>query len=161
MFFMKHIFFLLGILMFSLFQPPTVDAQTGFFVKTNQRNTGASTIYSRDTLSGLDTVIVDLITNDYRNWTADVIIRCDSISGATAGSAILQYASDDKPSLTANQVMWYPVSTVTLDGAGRTQYRLTGDLTSRRARVFFVTPNATARKMMITYVATMKQKLRY
>jgi len=141
----------------------SAQAQTsGFVVKSNQRNTGASTIFSRDTLVNLDTLIVDLFVGDYRNWTIDGIIRCDSISGATTGTVYLQYANDGivnnrtSSTLTSDQVMWYNVATATLDGAGRTQYRLTGELTARRARLFILTPNSTARRMMITYNVSCK-----
>ena len=157
--YMKHILFLLAFCL-SLTQsqgqssPPSVS---GYFVVTNQLNTGASTIYSRDTLVNLDTVIVNLFVNEYKLWKIDAIIRCDSISGATTGSAILQAANTGVKSLTSNQVMWYPVTTATLDGAGRTQYRITGDLTSSRARLFLVTPNSTARRMMMTYAVTLKR----
>lgn len=138
---------------------------SGYTFISNQKNTGASTIYSRDTLSGLDTIIVPLASKAFSLFKIDAVLRCDSISGATAGTAYLQYAATapgsnytNAPStLTDNQVVWYNVSSATLDGAGRTQYRLTGDLTTNRARLFIVTPNSTARKMMITYNVVLKR----
>lgn len=151
---------LLGLLALICFLSPPSEVQaqvSGYSCFTNQLNSGASTIYSRDTLSGLDTIIVYLNTNASQLFTVDAIIRCDSISGATAGTAALQYASDNNTRLTNSQVMWYTVTSATLDGAGRTQYRLTGTQTSRRARLFITTPNSTARKMMITYVAALKR----
>lgn len=154
------IFTLLAMLM-SQVQGQSVS---GYTLISNQKNSGASTIYSRDTLVNLDTIFVPLATKAFSLFKVDAILRCDSISGATAGSAYLQFAqtapnnsADPALRLTDNQVIWQTVATATLDGAGRTQYRLTADLTSNRARLLILTPNSTARRMMITYNVTLKR----
>mgnify|MGYP000246390332 CR=1 FL=1 len=155
---MKKLLFLftLALLAFNA-TAQTQQVASGYSSWTNQKNTGASTIYSRDTLINLDTIIVPL-GSMIELRKLDVIIRCDSISGATAGTAYLQLANTGpNSSLTDNQVMWYNASSATLDGAGRTQYRLTADWSSGRARLFIVTPNSTARRMMITYFAVAKR----
>lgn len=150
------IFTLLAMLM-SQVQGQSVS---GYTLISNQKNSGASTIYSRDTLVNLDTIFVPLSTKAFSLFKVDAILRCDSISGATAGSAYLQFAQTtpgNAERLTDNQVIWQTVATATLDGAGRTQYRLTADLTSNRARLLILTPNSTARRMMITYNVTLKR----
>lgn len=163
---MKKLLFFLTLFAITVSSQLQAQSVSGFSFFTNQRNTG-NTIYSRDTLVNLDTIFVYLTpgNNAFSLFKIDAILRCDSISGATAGTAYLQFAGTGaglangqaSKTLTNDQVMWYNVSSVTLDGAGRTQYRLTGDLTSSRARLLILTPNSTARRMMITYAATLKK----
>lgn len=93
---MKKVIFLFAILAAAL----TVKAQQPFTVSHN------------DTLSDADTVsyVVDFNALKKADYDISSHLQCDSVSGATAATAWLQYSNQ------ASGNYWYSVDTVTIDG---------------------------------------------
>lgn len=118
---MKHLFFILGLLFFML---PDGGAQDYLLVRD-------STI-----LTNQDTHINNLITLSAATkapWMYSVHIVSDSLTGSTAGTVTLQGTNDG--------VVWYTISSLTLDGAAQQSQVWTGTLYARRLRVYAITPS--------------------
>lgn len=78
-----------------------------------------------------------------------VYIQSDSVSGANAGTCVLQVANDRAGS------RWKTVQTLTIDGAAQQTALWEGTLYARRARVQFTSPAGT-RKTRIRMDAVLK-----
>jgi hypothetical protein len=77
----------------------------------------------------------------------ELVIISDSLSGATAGSAILQYCYDDACTYT------YDATTLTLNGATQQVSRTEDtDFNARKFRVKFVTTGTQSTHVRVAYV---------
>ena len=123
----KHIFLILA-LAFSAFLPGA-SAQ-------------APLTYSHgDTLTNQDTVILYPISAakfKSKNWNYSVHVRADSLSGANAGTAYLQFSND-------GTLWWNHSTSITIDGPGTSfdEYGWDGILYAQRMRIYAITPSGT------------------
>lgn len=90
-----------------------------------------------DTLTNQDTLIFTtspvLIDVPYYY---SIHVACDSLSGATAGTAYLQVCND------RTGTNWYSVQSLTIDGT-LSEALWEGILYARRVRLYFITPSGT------------------
>lgn len=87
-------------------------------------------------LTNQDTQITNLITLNAGTkslYGYSVHIVSDSLTGSTAGTVTLQGTNDG--------VVWYTISSLTLDGAAQQNQVWTGTLYARRLRVYAITPS--------------------
>lgn len=120
---MKNLIFIFSLFLFLL---PDAKAQDYLLVRD-------STI-----LTNQDTHINNLITlsaGTKAPWMYSVHIVSDSLTGSTAGTVTLQGTNDG--------VVWYTISSLTLDGAAQQSQVWTGTLYARRVRVYAITPSGT------------------
>ena len=126
----KTLFALLATLAFALAAPIAGTAQRFF------------DITKVDTLTNQDTIIVTTTTDRgpatmEQPYYYSYHILTDSLSGANAGTAYLQF-SNDRLGTT-----WYNAQTLTIDGATQQSVLWEGICYARRARVYFITPSGT------------------
>lgn len=109
-----------------------------------------------DTLSGRDTVILYLGLTDgkskQKNWKYSVHVRADSLTGANAGTAYLQFSND-------GSLWWNHPTSITIDGPASSydEYGWDGILYARRMRVYAITPDATARTVRLRTASIVRQ----
>lgn len=86
-------------------------------------------------LTNQDTQITNLVTfsQGKHPWMYSVHIQSDSLTGSTAGTVTLQGTNDG--------VVWYTISSLTLDGAAQQNQVWTGSMYARRLRVYAITPS--------------------
>lgn len=93
-----------------------------------------------DTLVNQDTIIYTttpvLIDVPYYY---SIYVAADSLSGANAGTAYLQFCND------RTGTNWYNAETLTIDGTSRSAALWQGILYARRVRIYFITPSGTRR----------------
>ena len=68
-----------------------------------------------------------------------VYVAADSLSGANAGFAFLQFSND------RNGAVWHTAQTLTIDGTTRSAALWEGIVYARRVRIYFITPSGTRR----------------
>lgn len=111
-------------------------------------------------LSGRDTNIVNLLTDSRGKsglWSYSVHIVSDSISGATAGTVVLQTSNDGIYWRTAANIYTGTAHSLTLDGATQQTALWEGILYARRIRLYAITPDATARVVSVRMKAFMRK----
>lgn len=120
----------------------------------------ASVIARADTLNNQDTLDIYLGTDFTSTWTVDALIAVDSISGAIAGTMRIEEANTSSTRLanTSSTLIWVPVTATStaMDGAGRSLYRVTHTVLSRRCRMRFFSLSGT-HKQEINYRICMKK----
>lgn len=105
-----------------------------------------------DSLVNQDTVILNFAYTFKRPFYYSIQIQADSISGANAGTAYLQFSNDKATSGTK----WHTAQTMTIDGTGSDYALYEGILYARRARLYFISPSGTRRVNLYTF-ASFKQ----
>lgn len=105
-----------------------------------------------DSLVNQDTVILNFAYTFKRPFYYSVQIQADSVSGANAGTAYLQFSNDKATSNTK----WHTAQTMTIDGTGSDYALYEGILYARRARLYFISPSGTRRVNLYTF-ASFKQ----
>lgn len=89
-------------------------------------------------------------------WSYSVIVEADSLSGANAGTATLQF-SNSPSNVSAANATWYNVSTETIDGATTQTFHFTGEVSASRARLVITSPSGT-RETALKVQGTLKRK---
>lgn len=97
-----------------------------------------------DTLVNQDTVIYTTeLSGGPLNldvpYEYSIHVMADSVSGANAGFAYLQFSNHRSGS------KWYTAQTLTIDGSGTDEAFYEGTCRARRVRVYFITPSGTRR----------------
>jgi hypothetical protein len=131
---MKKLFFLLAFALCGAFQ---ADAQAAFVEVSKYDSLATSTTLTYD---------LGLYKKPY---LYSVYIQSDSISGANAGTCVLQVANDRAG------VRWKTIQTLTIDGAAQQTALWEGTLYARRAKVVFTSPSGT-RKTRVRLEAVLK-----
>lgn len=100
--------------------------------------------HKTDSLVNQDTVI-QLMTWQFKNpFYYSIQIQADSISGANAGTALLQFSNQSTPT------RWVTAQTLTIDGTGSDSAIYEGILYARRVRLYFISPSGTRRVNLYT-----------
>jgi len=128
---MKHLFFLIALLLFAF----GAKAQRVFDIQSS----------STDTLKNQTTKTYATNTSGYGTGPAiidvpyyySVYCAADSLSGSNAGTAKLQVCNDH------TGTDWYTLQTLTIDGTSRSQAFWEGILYARRVRIYFDMPSGT------------------
>ena len=99
-----------------------------------------------DTLVNQDTVIYTTATSGGPSnidvpYYYSIHVKADSLSGANAGFAYLQFSDQRGTSPTH----WYTAQTLTIDGSGTDEAYWSGIAYARKVRVYFITPSGTRR----------------
>ena len=97
---------------------------------------------SGETLTNQDTAIY---TTDYSGGPVNidvpyyysVHVQADSLTGANAGFAYLQFSNH------RSGTTWYTAQTMTIDGTGTDEALWEGICYARRIRVYYITPSGT------------------
>lgn len=97
-----------------------------------------------DTLTNQDTLEVNTTKNGGPAqldvpYYYSIHVKADSLSGANAGFAYLQFSDQRGTSPT----QWYTAQTMTIDGTGTDEAYWTGICYARRVRIYFITPSGT------------------
>lgn len=127
---MKQIIRALFALSLLCFTSATAQAQRFF----DLQSATADTLVNQDTVIYTTTpVMVDV------PYYYSIHVKADSLSGANAGFAYLQFSNHRTGSV------WYTAQTLTIDGSGSDEALYEGILYARRVRVYFITPSGTRR----------------
>ena len=115
--------------------------------------------YMIDTLTNAETAylypgdaLTAAIAGDFKEWGAlELVIISDSLSGSTAGTAVLQYCYDDACTYT------YDATTLTLNGAAQQVSRTEDtEFNARKFRIKMVTTGTQSTYVRVAY--TWKRK---
>lgn len=128
---MKNTFSLFGILLSLLLTMAAANrAEAQRFFDLQSATT--DTLTNQDTIIYTTTpVMVDV------PYYYSIHVKADSISGANAGTAYLQFSNH------RSGTVWYNAQTMTIDGTGTDEALYEGILYARRVRVYFITPSGT------------------
>lgn len=102
-----------------------------------------------DSLVNQDTVIVNLDYTFKRPFYYSVQIQADSISGANAGTAYLQFSNENA----ASPTRWNTAQTLTIDGTTTSAALWEGILYARKARIYFISPSGTRKVRLYTDIS--------
>lgn len=94
-----------------------------------------------DSLVNQETVIQEFPYTFKHPYYYSIFVRADSISGANAGTVLLQVTNDRA----ANTTRWSTLETLTIDGPGSTTALYQGLIYARRMRLHYSTPSGTRR----------------
>lgn len=107
-------------------------------------------ISSTDTLTNADTVTVAFAYHQDKKLEYEFALFADSLSGSTAGTALLQHKLADSGS------DWYTLSTVTIDGV-TTSGKATGTVLGGEFRIY-TTSTGTQSTALRSYIAVTKSR---
>lgn len=125
---MKHIFSLLLLALALMAAPEQAQAQRFFDIISP----ASDTLVDQDTLIyNTSPVLIDV------PYYYSIYVAADSLSGANAGTAYLQFCND------RTGTNWYNAETLTIDGTSRSAALWQGIVYARRVRVYFITPSGT------------------
>lgn len=102
-----------------------------------------------DSLVNQDTVILNFAYTFKRPFYYSIQIQADSISGANAGTAYLQFSNE----ASASPTRWNTAQTLTIDGTTTSTALWEGMLYARRARIYFISPSGTRKVRLYTDIS--------